>query len=66
MQKRSPDYDDVFKTMKTKHREFFIPLINEIYGTHFSADDDALWRDSEFTRKPPLSCGMRQILLAND
>lgn len=47
MQKRSPDYDDVFKTMKTKHREFFIPLINEIYGTHFSADDDIELLSSE-------------------
>lgn len=35
MQKKSPNYDDVFKTTKTKHREFFIPLINEIYRTHF-------------------------------
>ncbi|MBR1865307.1 MAG: hypothetical protein IJ801_02245 [Lachnospiraceae bacterium] len=47
MQKRSPDYDDVFKTMKTKHKELFIPLINEIYGTHFSKNDNIELLSSE-------------------
>ena len=34
--KNVPDYDDVFKTMKTKHKELFVPLINELYGTGYS------------------------------
>ncbi|MCR5754158.1 MAG: hypothetical protein K6G30_04990 [Acetatifactor sp.] len=37
--KKTPDYDDVFKTMKTKHKELFVPLINELYGTSYSVKD---------------------------
>lgn len=37
--KRTPDFDDVFKTMKTKHKELFVPLINELYETNFSMED---------------------------
>ena len=28
MQKRTPDYDNVFKTMKMKHKRLFVSVIN--------------------------------------
>ena len=32
MQKKAPDYDNVFKTMKSKHKRLFISVINDIFG----------------------------------
>ena len=32
MQKKTPDYDNVFKTMKSKHKRLFISVINDIFG----------------------------------
>jgi hypothetical protein len=36
MQKLSPDYDNVFKTMKSKHKRLFISVINHKFGKHYS------------------------------
>ncbi len=33
--KKTPDYDNVFKTMKTKHKRLFIPVINDIFGKSY-------------------------------
>ncbi len=38
MQKRTPDYDNVFKTMKSKHRRLFISVINDTFGKHYPID----------------------------
>ena len=32
MQKKTPDYDNVFKTMKSRHKRLFIAVINDIFG----------------------------------
>lgn len=32
MQKKTPDYDNVFKTMKSKHKRLFISVINDTFG----------------------------------
>lgn len=36
--KKTPDYDNVFKTMKMKHKRLFISVINDIFGRHYPAD----------------------------
>lgn len=38
MQKTSQDYDNVFKTMKSKHKRLFISVINNIFGTGYPMD----------------------------
>ena len=35
MQKKTPDYDNVFKTMKSKHKRLFISVINDIFGKDY-------------------------------
>ena len=35
MQKYTTDYDNVFKTMKFKHRRLFISVINEAFGKNY-------------------------------
>lgn len=35
MQKKTPDYDNVFKTMKIKHRRLFISVINDIFEKNY-------------------------------
>ncbi len=35
MQKRTPDYDNVFKTLKSKHKRLFISVINDIFGKEY-------------------------------
>jgi len=32
MQKKTHDYDNVFKTMKIKHMRLFISVINDVFG----------------------------------
>jgi hypothetical protein len=39
MQKSSRDYDNVFKTMKSKHKRLFIPVINEVFGKNIRFPD---------------------------
>jgi hypothetical protein len=36
MPKKTPDYDNVFKTMKSRHKRLFISVINETFGKHYS------------------------------
>lgn len=38
MQKKTPDYDNVFKTMKTKHKRLFISVINDTFGKDYPMD----------------------------
>ena len=38
MQKKTPDYDNVFKTMKSKHKRFFISVINDIFEKNYPMD----------------------------
>jgi hypothetical protein len=38
MPKNTPDYDNVFKTMKSRHKRLFISVINETFGKHYSMD----------------------------
>lgn len=38
MQKKTPDYDNVFKTMKSKHKRLFISVINDIFQKDYPMD----------------------------
>lgn len=38
MQKKTHDYDNVFKTMKSRHKRLFISVINDIFGKNYSMD----------------------------
>ena len=38
MQKKTPDYDNVFKTMKMKHKRLFISVINDIFKMDYPMD----------------------------
>ena len=38
MQKKTPDYDNVFKTMKMKHKRLFISVINDIFKKDYPMD----------------------------
>lgn len=38
MQKKTPDYDNVFKTMKMKHKRLFIAVINDVFQKEYSMD----------------------------
>lgn len=38
MQKKTHDYDNVFKTMKSKHKRLFISVINDIFGKNYPMD----------------------------
>ena len=38
MQKRTPDYDNVFKTMKMKHKRLFISVINDVFNKNYPKD----------------------------
>lgn len=38
MQKKTHDYDNVFKTMKSKHKRLFIAVINDIFGKDYPMD----------------------------
>ena len=47
MQKRTPDYDNVFKTMKMKHKRLFIAVINDTFGKQYSMDVEVETLSSE-------------------
>lgn len=36
--KNTPDYDNVFKTMRMKHKRLFVSVINDIFGRHYPMD----------------------------
>jgi len=38
MQKKTPDYDNVFKTMKSKHKRLLISVINDVFGKEYPLD----------------------------
>ncbi len=38
MQKKTPDYDNVFKTMKMKHKRLFVSVINDVFGRNYPRD----------------------------
>ena len=47
MQKKTHDYDNVFKTMKSKHKRLFISVINDIFGKDYPVDADVTILPSE-------------------
>ncbi|MCM1135132.1 MAG: hypothetical protein NC400_06095 [Clostridium sp.] len=38
MQKKTPDYDNVFKTMKMKHKRLFVSVINDVFERDYPID----------------------------
>ena len=38
MPKKTPDYDNVFKTMKLKHKRLFVSVINDVFGKDYPLD----------------------------
>ena len=38
MQKKTPDYDNVFKTMKMKHKRLFVSVINDVFNKDYPAN----------------------------
>lgn len=38
MQKKAHDYDNVFKTMKSRHKRLFISVINDVFGKDYPLD----------------------------
>lgn len=38
MQKKTPDYDNVFKTMKMKHKRLFVSVINDVFDRNYPKD----------------------------
>lgn len=38
MPKKIPDYDNVFKTMKMKHKRLFVSVINDVFGKDYPLD----------------------------
>lgn len=38
MQKKTHDYDNVFKTMKSKHKRLFVSVVNDIFGKNYPMD----------------------------
>lgn len=38
MQKKTPDYDNVFKTMKMKHKRLFVSVINDVFEKSYPRD----------------------------
>ena len=47
MPKKTPDYDNVFKTMKSKHKRLFISVINDTFGTVYPLDTEVAILPSE-------------------
>ena len=47
MQKKTHDYDNVFKTMKSKHKRLFISVINDTFGRNYPVDADVTVLPSE-------------------
>ena len=40
-------YDDVFRTLLNDCSELFIPVINEIFGTHYTGDEEIIFAPNE-------------------
>ena len=38
MQKKTPDLDNVFKTMKSRHKRLFVSVINETFNRDYPLD----------------------------
>ena len=47
MQKKTHDYDNVFKTMKSKHKRLFISVINDTFGKDYPVDAEVTVLPSE-------------------
>ena len=60
--KKTPDYDNVFKTMKTKHKRLFISVINEAFGKDYPMDAEVSVLPSEgFLTENETADGSREI-----
>lgn len=62
MQKRTHDYDNVFKTMKSKHKRLFISVINDTFGKSYPMNTkvDVLPSEGYLTESDTLD-GSREI-----
>ena len=40
-------YDDVFRTLLNDCSELIIPVINEIFGTHYTGDEEIIFAPNE-------------------
>ncbi|MCM1236771.1 MAG: Rpn family recombination-promoting nuclease/putative transposase [Ruminococcus flavefaciens] len=47
MQKRTAEYDSVFKTMKLKHKRLFISVINDVFEKEYRPDEEVELLSSE-------------------
>lgn len=54
MQKKTPDYDSVFKTMKIKHKRLFISVINNTFGKNYPMDANILKEPIVLRKQQPL------------
>ncbi len=62
MQKKTPDYDNVFKTMKSKHKRLFISVINDIFGKCYPMDAEVEALPSEgYLTESETADGSREI-----
>lgn len=62
MQKKTPDYDNVFKTMKLKHKRLFISVINDIFGKNYPMDAKVEMMPSEgFLTEDETADGSKEI-----
>lgn len=62
MQKRTHDYDNVFKTMKSKHKRLFISVINEAFGKDYPIHADVMVLPSEgYLTESETADGSREI-----
>ena len=62
MQKKTPDYDSVFKTMKSRHKRLFIPVINDAFGKRYPLDTEITVLSSEgFLTEKETANGSKEI-----
>ena len=60
--KTIPDYDNVFKTMKVKHKRLFISVINDIFGKEYPLDTDVEVLPSEgYLTESEMADGSKKI-----
>ncbi|MDE6052608.1 MAG: hypothetical protein K2G55_02335 [Lachnospiraceae bacterium] len=60
--KKTPDYDNVFKTMKMKHKRLFISVINDTFGRHYPTNTEVEVLPSEgYLTENETSDGSKEI-----
>lgn len=62
MPKKTRDYDNVFKTMKSKHKRLFISVINDAFGKNYPVHTDVTVLPSEgYLTEGETSDGSKEI-----